>query len=428
LPPDHAATRAAGPQGRLAENVVHFARVLRAAGLPLGTDRVLLALRALQLAGLGSRDDFRAVLAACLIDRAEHRELFEQAFELFWRDPDVLGRIMAMRMPGPPQAPDRRGAAQPSRRLANALFPSVAPAASPASDEADTDHTFGFSARERLRKADFETMSAQEWIAARRLIEQWRARLPRIATRRFEPAPGGSRLDWRRTAARSVRTGGELASFAWRRRRRQTAPLVALIDISGSMSRYSRMFLHFLHSLTAAERRTQSFLFGTRLSPVTRMLRRRDPDRAVEECVRAVDDWSGGTRIAGCLREFNLRWARRVLGQGATVLLVTDGLERDDAGALALEAERLGKSCRRLVWLNPLLRYDAFEPKAAGVRALLPHVDRHLPVHNLDSLAGLADALYDLSRHPRPESRNHARWSSPVNNPSRSPSCRPGPR
>ena len=419
MPPDDAATRAAGPQGRLAENVVHFARVLRAAGLPLGTDRVLLALRALQLAGLDNRDDFRAVLAACLIDSAEHRELFEQAFELFWRDPDVLGRIMAMRMPGLPQAPDGSGAGQPNRRLANALFPSVVPASSPAGDEADTDRTFGFSARERLRKADFETMSAQEWIDARRLIEQWRARLPRIATRRFEPASGGSRLDWRRTAARSVRTGGELASFAWRRRRQQTAPLVALIDISGSMSRYSRMFLHFLHSLTAAERRTQSFLFGTRLSPVTRMLRRRDPDRAVEECVRAVDDWSGGTRIAGCLREFNLRWARRVLGQGATVLLVTDGLERDDAGALALEAERLGKSCRRLVWLNPLLRYDAFEPKAAGVRAILPHVDRHLPVHNLDSLAGLADALYDLSRHPRPEARNHARWSSPVNNPSR---------
>jgi hypothetical protein len=188
------------------------------------------------------------------------------------------------------------------------------------------------------------------------------------------------------------------------------------------------MFLHFLHTITASERRTQSFLFGTRLSPVTRMLRRRDPDRAVEECVRAVDDWSGGTRIAGCLREFNLHWARRVLGQGATVLLVTDGLERDDAGALAFEAERLGKSCRRLVWLNPLLRYDAFEPKAAGVRAILPHVDRHLPVHNLDSLFGLAGALSDLSRHARPEPRNTPSWISRTSSPSPSTSSRPGPR
>ncbi len=417
-------------RGRLAENVVHFARVLRTAGLPVGPDRVMLALRALRIAGLESREDFRAVLAACLIDRAEHRDLFDQAFQLFWRDPDVLGRIMAMLLPRVQGPEDRLKLPNENRRLADALFPKKpqAQADEPPQERLEVDATLSFSEREVLRKADFETMTAEEWASAKRLIEQWRARLPRIATRRHEAAAHGSRLDWRRIAARSARTGGELAAFAWRRPRLQTAPLVALIDISGSMSRYSRMFLHFLHTITASERRTQSFLFGTRLTPVTRMLRRRDPDRAVEACVDAVQDWSGGTRIAGCLREFNLRWARRVLGQGATVLLVTDGLERDDAGALAFEAERLGKSCRRLVWLNPLLRYDAFEPKAAGVRAILPHVDRHLPVHNLDSLFGLAGALSDLSRHARPEPRNVPSWISRTSSPSPSTSSRPGPR
>jgi hypothetical protein len=169
------------------------------------------------------------------------------------------------------------------------------------------------------------------------------------------------------------------------------------------MSRYSRMFLHFLHAMTSAQRQTRSFVFGTRLTPITRMLRHRDPDRAVEACVRAVDDWSGGTRISTCLREFNLRWSRRVLGQNATVILLSDGLERGDTEHLAFEAERLSKSCHRLLWLNPLLRYDRFEPRAAGIRAILPHVDRHLPVHNLDSLEALAEALSSLSHRPRPD-------------------------
>ena len=194
------------------------------------------------------------------------------------------------------------------------------------------------------------------------------------------------------------------------------------------MSGYARMFLHFLHAMTDAERRTQSFVFGTRLTPITRMLRRRDPDRAIDECVRAVDDWSGGTRIAGCLRDFNLQWSRRVLGGNAMVLLVTDGLERDAGGRLGFEVERLARSCRRLVWLNPLLRFSGFEPKAAGVRAILPHVDAHLPVHNLDSLEQLADALSAFGRRPRPESRNEHRWNSPASKPSPSPRSRPGTR
>jgi uncharacterized protein with von Willebrand factor type A (vWA) domain len=393
------------PAGRLAENVMHFARVLREAGMPVGTDRVMLALRALEIAGLESRADFHSVLSACLIDRAEHRDLFDQAFQLFWRDPDLLGRMLAMLLPRVNGPEDRAQLPRENRRLADALFP--AKPQKPERDDEQTqlelDASLTFSAREILRKADFDSMTREEWHAAIDIVRRWRTQLPWMRTRRFEAAERGSRLDWRRLAARSARRGGDFDGLCWRRPKLRPTRVVALIDISGSMSQYSRMFLHFLHAMTDSHRETQSFLFGTRLTSITRVLRQRDPDRAVDDCVRLVEDWSGGTRISTCLHEFNLRWSRRVLGQNATVILVTDGLERDDAGRLAFEAERLSKSCHRLLWLNPLLRYDAFEPRAAGIRAILPHVDRHLPVHNLDSLAGLADALLGLSRHARPE-------------------------
>ena len=390
--------------GRLADNVVYFGRVLRAAGLPVGTDRIRLALDALQVAGLESRRDLKTVLRTCLIDRAEHAAMFDQAFELFWRDPDLLGRAMAMLLP----RIEGRGAGLPppkeNRRLAAALFPKISAQAAqrPAEERVEVDAHLTFSDRELLRKADFDTMTPEEWMAAKRLVAQRAAMLPRMRTRRRRRARTGDTPDWPRTIAQAARGGGEFLTLAWRRPAWRVAPLVALVDVSGSMSRYSRMFLHFLHALASAERSVQAFLFGTRLTPITRRLRQRDPDQAVADCVRAVDDWSGGTRIAACLHAFNRDWARRTLGQRATVLLVTDGLERDDSGLLAAEAQRLALSCRRLVWLNPLLRYRGFEPKAAGVRALLPHVDAMLPVHDLDSLDALSAALASLSRGDRP--------------------------
>ncbi len=196
-----------------------------------------------------------------------------------------------------------------------------------------------------------------------------------------------------------MRASARGAPWSLRRRapRTRPVPLVVIADISGSMSRYSRMLLHFAHALTTgrdgASRRVETFVFGTRLTSITRALRDRDPDAAVAAVVRAVDDWSGGTRIAACLADFNARWSRRVLAQDATVLLITDGLEHGDIARLAFETERLAKSCRRLVWLNPLLRYAAFEPRAAGIRAMLPHVDRFVPAHNLDSIASLGAVL-----------------------------------
>ncbi|RVU44407.1 vWA domain-containing protein [Rubrivivax rivuli] len=400
--------------GRLAENVMHFGRVLRTAGMPVPTDRIQLALNALQVGGLESRTDFHATLQACLLDRIEHRELFDQAFTLFWRDPDITGRMMAMLLPRV-QTKTEQPSVPENRRLGEALFPHQPnqPNPPPPPEKIEVDATLTWNERELLQKADFETMTADEWRAAQRLLRQLAPLFEPLTTRRTERASGpgaGARVDGRATLQALARTGGDLMQLRWRRPRVQPAPLVVLADISGSMSRYSRMLLHFTHTLGHADARVESFVFGTRLTRTTRALRQRDPDLAVSRVVQAVQDWSGGTRISACLHQFNQQWARRVLSGRATVLLISDGLEHgtpDDprCETLRFEMERLHKSCRRLIWLNPLLRFEQFQPRAAGIRAMLPSVDEFLPAHNLQSLAELAQVLAGAGRPKRLQPR-----------------------
>jgi uncharacterized protein with von Willebrand factor type A (vWA) domain len=382
---------------RLVDNLVHFGRVLRTAGLPVGTDRLLLAAQALEAGGLASRADFKATLATCLVDRPEHRPLFDQAFHVFWRDPDLLGRIMALLLP---QARGRTATPPPpeNRRLADALFPAV-PVESPRTEQVDIEARLDAGNRELLQRRDFDTMTAAEWAAARQALAALQPRLAQQLTRRHAPAPHG-RIAWRATLRAEARRDSALPTRE--RARRHPTPLVLLADISGSMGRYSRVLLHLAQGLlnpaagAGAAPVVEAFVFGTRLTRITRQLKGRDPDAALAAVSAAVPDWAGGTRISQSLHAFNRDWARRVLGGGAaTVLLVTDGLERDaaDGSQLAFEAERLRLSCRELVWLNPLLRFEAFQPRAAGVKALLPQVSRHLPVHDLDSIDRLLDAL-----------------------------------
>ncbi|MBL8327974.1 MAG: VWA domain-containing protein [Rubrivivax sp.] len=388
---------------------MHFARVLRSAGLPLGSDRVLLAQQALQVAGLERREDFRTVLRSCLLDRVEHAELFDQAFALFWKDPDLMGRLRALLLPKVQLQPGAVPAPRENRRLGEALFPHQpeAPQPPPPQEQIEFDAALTVSDRELLRQADFDTLTADEWRAARRLLSQLRPVFPPLPTRRFAPTSRPGRLDWRASLRHSARRGGELLLPRWRAPCLKPAPLVLLADISGSMSRYSRMLLHLAHTLRQAQTAVESFVFGTRLTRITRLMARRDPDIAVGEVVRTVQDWSGGTRITHSLHEFNRRWARRVLPGHGTVLLITDGLERADAPALRAlgdEMAQLSRSCRQLIWLNPLLRFDGFEPRAAGVRAMLPHVDRFVPAHNLHSLEQLLASLAEPGRLPHTRS------------------------
>lgn len=390
-----------GP-AHLAANVMHFGRVLRNAGMPVPTDRIQLALQALQVAGLESRQDFHDTLAACLVDRVEHLELFEQAFHIYWRDPGIAAHMVATLLPRV-QARTDAGAPPENRRLGEALFPHLpgAPNPPPPPETLEVDARLSWSERERLQKADFETMTPEEWRAAQALLRQMGALFAPVATRRSVRAPGpggGARIDGRASLQLMARQGGEVLALRWRRQAEKPAPLVVLADISGSMSRYSRMLLHFAHAVGHADRRVESFVFGTRLTRTTRALRQRDPDIAVARVVHEVQDWAGGTRISQCLHDFNQHWARRVAGGRCTVLLISDGLEHGGADdphceQLRFEMERLHKSCRQLVWLNPLLRFSAFQPRAAGIRAMLPHVDRFLPAHNLQSLQQLAQVL-----------------------------------
>jgi uncharacterized protein with von Willebrand factor type A (vWA) domain len=349
----------------------------------------------LQVAGLESRRDFQDTLAACFIDRAEHREIFEQAFVLFWRDPELAGRMMAMPLPCVQAKTDAAPPPSENRRLGEALFPhqlnAPTPPLPPENIEVDTRRAS--NEVELLRKADFDTMSADEWRQAQRLLPRLAPLFELLPTRRSERAAHPGRPDGRATLQAMARHAGEVWNMRWRRPRVRPAPLVVLADISGSMSRYSRMLLHFTHAIGHGVAPVESFVFGTRLTRTTRALRQRDPDIAVARVVREVEDWSGGTRISACLHQFNQHWARRVLSSRATVLLVSDGLEHGHTDALSFEMERLHKSCRRLVWLNPLLRFDRFEPRAGGIKAMLPHVDRFLPAHNIHSLQQLAEVL-----------------------------------
>ena len=382
--------------GKLAENVMHFARVLRRAGLPVGPDRVIDALRALEITGLARPDDFYWTLAAVFLDRREQRELFEQAFHIFWRDPDILGRVMQLLLP---RVEGRGMAPRPPEvtpRLAEALAgraPSTRAGREAMQGEIAVDATLTFSPREMLARKDFAQMTGAEWLQAKTAVAALRLRLPRITTRRYQPTTRSRAVDARASLRAALRAGSGVIPLKHRAPRLVEPPLVVLCDISGSMDRYSRMLLHFVHALANDARRIHAFVFGTRLTNITHHLRHRDPDMAVDAVSQAVADWSGGTRIGTCLKAFNLKWSRRVLGQNASVLLISDGLDRDDAEGLAAQMQRLHNSCRELIWLNPLLRYPGFEAKPAGIRAMLPHVDRFLPVHNLESVAELATAI-----------------------------------
>ena len=386
----------------IAENIVHFSRVLRTAGLAVGPDRVLAAMAAVEAVGLERRDDVHAALSAVMLDRYEQQPIFDAAFDAFWRDPKLLEQLMYLLLPkvtgrGEKHRPPR------ANRIAEALSVPRAPeppnpANNSAQDELQFDTSFTFSDRERLQRADFESMTAAEFAHAKKLAEELPPPVDPAQRRRHEPASRG-RIDLRATLLRMARQPHTLAP-AFTRARREMPTLVVLLDISGSMDRYARLMLHYVHGLTRRHLRVHTLTFGTRLTNITRALRNRDPDEAMKLADSQVKDWRGGTRIASCLEAFNRLWARRLLGANAALLLVSDGLDRDDQGDLARAAARLRRQAHQIVWLNPLLRFDGFQPRAAGVRALLPHVDRLLPVHNLASLADLGRALRAASRNP----------------------------
>jgi uncharacterized protein len=373
--------------GNIADNVVGFARALRAAGLPVGPGAVIDAMNALQVIDIGNRGDVYTTLEAIFVKRHEHALIFAQAFDLFFRAAEEW-KSMLDSVPLPDHA--RKKPPPAARRVQEAMSQ---PSMREEPQVQEQDLRLSVSDKEILQKKDFAQMSAAEIAEVTRAIAKMKLPQAELETRRHQPNPRGLKLDMRRTLRGSLRTGGEIIDIKKLGRITKPAPIVALLDISGSMSEYTRLFLHFLHAITDARKRVWVFLFGTRLTNVTRALRARDPDEALASCSQSVVDWAGGTRIATSLHCFNKLWARRLLGQGAIVLLISDGLEREADSRLAFEMDRLHRSCRRLIWLNPLLRYGGFEPRAQGIKMMLPHVDEFRPVHNLTSIGELIMAL-----------------------------------
>jgi len=378
-------------EGRIAENIMYFARLLRSAGLPVGPGRVLDAIKAVKLVGIGSQDDLYWVLFSQFVNRHDQRELFDQAFHIFWRNPRIMERVMGAMLPTVRIEQDDLH--EMSRRLSEAMATGNEDSKpNQDSEQIEFDASFTFSDSEVLQEKDFEDMTAKEITQAKKAIEKLHLPIMNISTRRFQRSETKRRVDMRTTLRAALRAPDSIP-LRFKKTKLRHPPLVMLCDISGSMSQYSRMFLHFMHAITNDRDRVHCFVFGTRLTNISRHLKHRDVDLALDKSSDAVKDWSGGTRIGASLKEFNNFWSRRVLAQGAVCILITDGLDREEAKGLEKEMDRLSKSTRRLIWLNPLLRYEGFEPKAKGIKAILPYVDDFRAVHNLQSLMDLSQVL-----------------------------------
>ena len=375
--------------GKLADNVLLFARLLRAAGLQLGTGKIIHAIEAVNLVGVESQRNLHTALLSQFVTRHEQTPLFDQAFSLFWRNPRLMEKLMGAMLPTVRTEKDQE---QILRRLGEALYKSGELQTDPQEEEVELQANLSFSDREILQSKDFEQMSEVELQIARNMLQKLKLPVPDVRSRRFQASKQKARIDMRKTLQQSLRNSATIP-LQFKRNRVRPPAIVVLCDISGSMAQYSRMFLHFMHAISNHRDRVHSFVFGTRLTNISRYLRNKDVDIALEATSRAVVDWSGGTRIGLCLEQFNRLWSRRVLSQGAVVILLTDGLDRGEGDELQKQMDRLSKSCRQFIWLNPLLRYDKFEPKAQGILSILPYVDVFRSAHSVQSLAELPDLL-----------------------------------
>tara|TARA_B100001287_G_scaffold60078_2_gene48175 strand:- start:416 stop:1714 length:1299 start_codon:yes stop_codon:yes gene_type:complete len=394
-----------GSGEKLSDNVLYFARVLRSAGIPIGSGRILDAIKAINKIGLADKSIFYWALHSVFVHKNEHREIFDQAFKIFWKNPRLLEKMMQLALPrlntGTPGASD----ADINRRVQEAfntdnmskenyVHPST-------EDELKFDAVMTYSESELLQGMDFEQMSSDEINKAKKVIAQMNLSIPQVKSRRFKNSSLRRKIDLRQSLKGANKFCGEYIPLRYKSRKDKNPPIIAICDISGSMSRYSRMLLHFMHVLTTLRNDVHTFLFGTRLTNVTRFLRFKDVDEALAATSSAVEDWSGGTRIGDCLKDFNFNWSRRVLGPGAIVLFITDGLDRGGGIGLSKQIKLIQKSSKRLIWLNPLLRYEEFAPKPTGVKAILPYVDEFRPIHSLESMDQLVNALSETNLQSR---------------------------
>jgi uncharacterized protein with von Willebrand factor type A (vWA) domain len=388
-------------RGHLLRNMLIFGRMLRALGIKVTPTQIIDLVEALKHIDIRQREDFKDSTRTVLINNHEQIPLFDRAFDLFWqaREKNQLMEIdlgaLLQRSPEPEKLTE--------------VAPSPADGDNPPereSEEPIIETIYTYSAQEVLREKDFTELTPTELQEVRLMMQRMKWELEQRRTRRKMRAPHGIYLDMRRSFRQNLRYGGELLQLTWRRRKLKRRPLVVLCDISGSMERYSRVLLKFIYMISNGLEDVEAFVFSTRLTRITRYLRNRDVDAALDQVAASVHDWAGGTRIGDALKTFNYEWGRRVLGQGAIVLIISDGWDRGDIDLLSHEMERLQLSSQRLIWLNPLLGSENYEPLTRGIQAALPYVDDFLPVHNLASLEQLGDLLERLGEH-KPARQQH---------------------
>jgi uncharacterized protein with von Willebrand factor type A (vWA) domain len=393
------------PHGNLLHNLILFGRLLRALGLDINPGRMIDLVQALDFVEIGRKADFFYTARSLLVHDQDDLPLFDQAFDLFWRRPRGegvnFGELLELRPPG---GEDQEPITTPP------ILDAEETAVSGDEDEAEElreiiEITRTYSSRELLRTKDFSELTQTEMQAIKQMMSQMVWQLGLRRTRRRRPGDGRS-YDLRRSLRKNLRYGGEVLEWPRRQYKFKPRPLVVIADISGSMEQYTRMLLHFIYTLVEGlDQSVESFVFSTRLTRITRQLRGRDVDRALQEVGQHVHDWAGGTRIGESLKMFNFEWGRRVLGRGAVVLMISDGWDRGDPELLRQEVARLKRSCYRLIWLNPLLGSENYEPLTRGIQAALPVIDDFLPVHNLASLEDLAAHLMQLTEGKRPSRR-----------------------
>ncbi len=380
-------------KSQLLRNLVTFGRLLRRLGIEVTLKQVLALVDALELLDIARRADVKDAARAVLVNRRDQIELFDRAFDLFWtaaalkpRQKIDLGSLL------------RRIVERQRHLLA---LPGEAGAGAGDEVEATIVERRGtYSSAEVLRRKDFAALTPEEARTVERMmrLQPWTVEPRR--TRRRVRSPSGPYPDMRRTMRKSLRTGGHVFELAWQERRRRPRPLVVLCDISGSMEAYARIFLQFIYTLRASTDRLEAFVFATRLTRISRQLRHKNVDQALQQAVSAVVDWGGGTRIGESFKRFNYVWGRRVLGRGSVVAVLSDAWDRGDVDLLERETARLRRSCARLLWLNPLLGSPGYQPLTRGIRRVLPLVDDFLSVHNLESLEQLGRALVKMGRRP----------------------------
>lgn len=395
-----ASTPAPPSEGHLLRNMVLFGRMLRQLGLDVTPTQILDLLTALQYITLSQRADVKNAARAILVNHPEQLSLFDYAFELFWqaRTSDQLARLSMETILQAETLP-----VEQEQVLTHQ--PGESPAGEPDPDPV-IDKVYTYSNRELLRHTDFTKLSADELAEVRAMMREMVWELEQRLSRRRTLALKGAYLDMRRTFRQNLRYGGQPLKLARRVRKKRRRPLVVISDISGSMERYSRILLQFVYVISNGLEDVEAFVFSTRLTRITRYLRRQEVDSALDEVTAAIEDWAGGTRIGEALHDFNFNWSRRVLGRGAIVLLISDGWDRGNVDLLRREMERLQLSCQRLIWLNPLLGSPNYEPLTRGIQAALPFIDDFLPVHNLVSLEQLGDLLETLGER-RPLRAQH---------------------